>query len=150
MKDAEAGNHGEPLLSLGCWGRGRENILWKQSCSNKSCGLWGLASWLGSYREGGREMNTPILLSSLPCQSRLKNGRSHGCGPCGPNFWGHRAVESRSGGPNGSFQHSTLFPPCCLNISLLLANSCREMEQTHIHLQLLQSGNAISKQRCQY
>lgn len=31
----------------------------KQNCLNKSCGLREPASWLGSYREGAREMNTP-------------------------------------------------------------------------------------------
>lgn len=126
--------------------RNREYILWKQSYLSKSCGLWGPASWQWRCRE----INTPTLLSSFPWQARLKHGRCHECGPWGLAFWGRKQVESRSGEPNGKFQHNTLFPHCCWRISLPLANSCREMGQTYLHLQLLQSGNAISKQHFGY
>lgn len=49
VQDAGASDSGEPFLSLGCRllgtgqgavsrNRNTENILWKQSCMNKSCG----------------------------------------------------------------------------------------------------------------
>jgi len=48
-------------------------------------------------RGGGKQMSLPPPLAR---QLRHKNGSTHG--------GGH--VERRSGGPNGGFQHHTLFP----------------------------------------
>lgn len=132
----------------------RENILWRESCLDKSCDLWRLASLQWCCGEGGREINTHTWLSSLPRQARLTNGRTHWRGPHGPVFCGRSRVK-RDGERvwRAMWKISAwhlLSPNCCQSTSLPLANSYREMKQMSFHLHLPQARNAISKQCSQY
>ena len=135
---------------VGCQGEGREQLagtqgertFYGESCLNQSCGLWTPASWLWNCLERTGK-NIPTLPSSLPNQPRLKNGRTHRCGPCGPGFWrrkqgGEWVWRAKRKIPAPSF------PSCCSNIPLLHVNSCREMKQSHFYLHLLQARNVIS------